>query len=60
MAKQPGKPADDPSSAPESGTERDETSGNNPTHGRQKDPANASPPGKTPAKDDPSTANEEP
>lgn len=31
MAQQPGRPKDDPSSAPESGMVQDETTGNNPS-----------------------------
>ena len=60
------KPSDDPSSAPESGTNRNETTGNQPAGGGNrplhsgKDAAGNSPKGgKKPAKDDPSVAGEE-
>ena len=55
--KKPGQPSDDVSSAPESGTVRDETSGNKPS-----DRGNNSEQAKTNSanKDDPSTASEEP
>lgn len=61
------KPSDDPSSAPESGTNRNETSGNQPAGGgnrplRSDKPAatpSKSDTGKKPPKDDPSVAGEE-
>jgi len=62
MATTPRRPADDPSSAPESGTVRDDTSGNAPS-----DRGNAGPTTRPPAaksgdradRDDPGTAGEE-
>jgi hypothetical protein len=61
-----GQPPDDVSSAPESGTVRDETSGNQPSN-RGVNPGQGSaplshghrPPGLPPEKDDPSIASEE-
>ena len=57
-----GRPPDDPSSAPESGTERDPTSGNQPSD-RANDPRDpgrrATPAGQGQPSDDPSTAGEE-
>ena len=58
MAKKPGRPADDVSSAPESGTVRDETSGNQPSD-RGLDPAHQARHGGGEDKDDPSVASEE-
>ena len=64
MAKQKGRPPDDPSSAPESGTPRDTTSGNNPSD-RANDPRAAPATAKGKQKrggkqgDDPSVAGEE-
>jgi hypothetical protein len=65
MPKTNGRPSDDASSAPESGTVRDETSGNQPAHphergftsdaGRKKSQAS----GNKQSKDDPSQATEE-
>jgi len=55
MQQQPGRPADDVSSAPESGTVRDETSGNQPSD-RGLNPGQAH---SELAKDDPSVATEE-
>ena len=55
MAKQQGRPADDPSSAPESGTVRDETSGNNPAGAGERPPQA----GSGAREDDPSVAGEE-
>ncbi len=54
MTRKQGQPSDDESSAPESGTVRDETSGNQPSD-RGLDPAQV--PGRE--KDDPSVASEE-
>lgn len=54
----PGRPSDDESSAPESGTVRDETSGNNPSD-RGLNPGQKPGPGDRMEKDDPSVASEE-
>ena len=54
--KKPGQPSDDVSSAPESGTVRDETSGNKPSD-RGNNPGQKTNDQK---KDDPSVASEEP
>jgi len=64
MAKQ-GQPADDPSSAPESGTVRDETSGNKPSDRNNRgETGSSSDQSRTGAgnapRDDPSKAGEEP
>jgi len=56
MAKQQGKPGDDVSSAPESGTERDETSGAAPSDRGTSSGRDES---KGRQGDDPATANEE-
>ena len=56
-----GQPPDDPSSAPESGTVRDKTSGNQPSD-RGVNPGQSSSPNQRndpPEKDDPSIASEE-
>lgn len=59
MANKQGRPPDDVSSAPESGTVRDETSGNQPSD-RGLDPAQAARHGgDAKEKDDPSVASEE-
>jgi hypothetical protein len=55
--KKPGRPSDDVSSAPESGTVRDETSGNNPAN-RGERPLRDDHDEKNLPKDDPSLANE--
>ena len=61
MAKQPHQPPDDPSSAPESGTVRGPTSGNNPAHPNERgnlppDHGDRGPDERQDRKDDPSTA----
>ncbi len=58
MAKKPTPAPDDPSSAPESGTIRDDTSGNKPSD-RGYDPGQTASPTDHPDKDDPSVASEE-
>ena len=63
MAKEQGRPADDPSSAPESGTVRDDTSGNAPSDrgvnpGQKRPTPDRGKPG-APKGDDPSVAGEE-
>lgn len=59
MTNKPGQPPDDVSSAPESGTVRDDTSGNAPSD-RGLNPAQGSATSDNPqAKDDPSVASEE-
>ena len=58
MTTQPGQQRDDPSSAPESGTVCDPTSGNRPFD-RGCNPAQATHPDEALAKDDPSIAGEE-
>jgi hypothetical protein len=66
MAEQHGRPSDDDSSAPESGTVRDSTSGNQPSD-RNFDPCTQAEhekgqptPGEVLGRDDPSYAGEEP
>jgi hypothetical protein len=66
MAEHQGRPSDDVSSAPESGTVRDSTSGNQPSD-RNYDPRTMAEhekgkftPGEVPGRDDPSYAGEEP
>ncbi len=58
MPNKPGQPPDDPSSAPESGTVRDDTSGNN-TARRGDDPGQREPATAPRKNDDPSSAPEE-
>lgn len=60
MANEKRRPADDPSSAPESGTPRDDTSGNAPSdRGLNPGQKSASGRGAPRDKDDPSVASEE-
>ncbi len=63
MATQPGRPADDVSSAPESGTVRNDTSGNKPSdrgfNPGQTTGQDAKRSGAPRGKDDPSVASEE-
>jgi len=64
MSKRPGQPNDDVSSAPESGTVRDETSGNQPANPQQRGFTSEGTGNKQPGsgnrpKDDPSQATEE-
>lgn len=59
MTNKPGQPSDDVSSAPESGTVRDDTSGNNPSD-RGLNPGQGAAKNSNPQpKDDPSVASEE-
>jgi hypothetical protein len=59
MTQSPKRPSDDPSSAPESGTVRDETSGNQPAHGGERGIEDRTPASRATEKDDPSVAGEE-
>jgi len=59
MAPKHGQPPDDVSSAPESGTVRDDTSGNAPSDRGFNPGQAAATPGNTTEKDDPSIASEE-
>jgi hypothetical protein len=58
MSIHPGHPTDEIWSAPESGTERDETSGNQPSD-RGINPGQKSEAKEVPSKDDPAYASEE-
>lgn len=59
MTSKPGHPSDDVSSAPESGTVRDDTSGNNPSDRGCNPGQRAGKEDPTVQKDDPSVASEE-
>jgi hypothetical protein len=61
MSIKPGRPPDDASSAPESGTVRDETSGNQPSHPHERGEASHrhGKNGQCEPNDDPSYAGEE-